>query len=236
MKDNKSSYNSSIYDESITTVLPYYTEFHGQVIDMVKMISQKKDGSIKWLDTGCGTGTLALKALDELSNSNSDKTDNIINIEFTLCDPSEGMLEVAKEKLIGKDIRYNNISSDALPYENEFDIVTAIQSHHYYDVETREIAVKNCYRALKEGGIFMTFENIRMSTEESDAIALDRWGQFLLEHGWTPEEVKSHQARRGVEMFPITIEQHLEMLKNAGFKSVNILWVSYMQAGFWAIK
>ena len=37
-------------------------------------------------------------------------------------------------------------------------------------------------------------------------------------------------------MFPITIEQHLEMLKNAGFKSVNILWVSYMQAGFWAIK
>ena len=90
MKDNKSSYNSSIYDESITTVLPYYTEFHGQVIDMVKMISQKKDGSIKWLDTGCGTGTLALRAFDELSDSNIDKIDNIINVEFTLCDPSEG--------------------------------------------------------------------------------------------------------------------------------------------------
>jgi hypothetical protein len=60
--------------------------------------------------------------------------------------------------------------------------------------------------------------------------------KFLLDHGWTPEGVKNHQARRGVEMFPITIEQHLEMIKNAGFKSVNILWVSYMQAGFWAIK
>ncbi len=227
MKDNKSSYNSSIYDESITTVLPYYTEFHGQVIDMVKMLSLKKEGSIKWLDTGCGTGTLALRALDELSGS---------DIEFTLCDPSEGMLEVAKEKLRGKDIRYNTVSSDALPYENEFDIVTAIQSHHYYDVETRDIAVRKCYRALKVGGIFMTFENIRMSTEESDAMALERWGQFLLDHGWTPEGVKNHQARRGVETFPITIEQHLEMLKNAGFKSVDILWVSYMQAGFWARK
>ena len=42
--------------------------------------------------------------------------------------------------------------------------------------------------------------------KESETIALKRWGQFLLDHGWTPEGVKAHQARRGTEMFPITIE------------------------------
>ena len=225
MNDNTSSYNSSIYDANITNVLPYYTEFHSQVIDMAKMVSLNKEGRVKWLDTGCGTGTLALRALGELPD-----------VDFTLCDPSEGMLEIAKEKLKGKDIDFNIVTSDALSYENEFDIVTAIQSHHYYDIETRHVAVKKCYNALQEGGVFITFENIRMSTEESDAIAVNRWGQFLLNHGWTLEGVKNHQARRGVEMFPITIEQHLEILKNAGFKSVDILWVSYMQAGFWAIK
>lgn len=225
MKDNTSSYNSSIYDANITNVLPYYLEFHGQVIDVAKMINRENKAKVKWLDTGCGTGTLALRALGEIPD-----------IEFTLCDPSEGMLEIAKEKLSGKNIHFNTVASDALSYKNEFDIVTAIQSHHYYDIDTRVIAVKKCYEALKEDGIFMTFENIKMSTEESDAIALKRWGQFLLDHGWTPEGVKAHQARRGTEMFPITIEQHLEMLKNAGFKSVNILWVSYMQAGFWAVK
>lgn len=225
MKDNTSSYNSSIYDAKITNVLPYYTEFHSQVIDVAKMIYLKKEGSLKWLDTGCGTGTLAFRALGELPDT-----------EFTLCDPSEGMLEQAKEKLRGKDIRFINAASDALSCENEFDMVTAIQSHHYYDLKTRETAVKNCHKALKDGGIFITFENIRMSTDESDAMALNRWGQFLLDHGWTPEEVKAHQARRGVEMFPITIEQHLNMLKNAGFRSADLLWVSYMQAGFWAWK
>ena len=107
MKDNKSSYNSTVYDSNIINVLPYYTEFHSQVIDMAKMISTEKKGRIKWLDTGCGTGTLALRALDELPD-----------IEFTLCDPSEGMLEIAKEKLRGKDIRFNVAASDALPYEN----------------------------------------------------------------------------------------------------------------------
>lgn len=223
--DNKSSYNSGIYDANITNVLPYYTEFHSQIIDLAKTIAPEKDGRIKWLDTGCGTGTLALRALGELPG-----------IEFTLCDPSEGMLEIAKDKLKGMDIRFNMTASDALPYENEFDLVTAVQSHHYYDMETRAIAVRKCLRALKEDGIFVTFENIRMSTEKSDAMALDRWGRFLSDHGWTPEGVKAHQARRGVEMFPITIEQHLEMIKNAGFRSVDILWVSYMQTGFWAIK
>ena len=225
MKDNASSYNSSIYDENITSVLPYYTEFHAQVIDVVRVLAMEKEEPIRWLDTGCGTGTLALRTLDVIPN-----------VSFMLCDPSEGMLEVAKEKLSGKNVSFNVAASDQLSYENEFDIVTAIQSHHYYDIPTRELAVKKCYNALKEGGIFMTFENISMSTEESDAMALNRWGQFLLEHGWSPEGVKNHQARRGVEMFPITIEQHLEMLKNAGFKSVNLLWTSYMQAGFWAVK
>lgn len=225
MKDNTSSYNSSIYDENITNVLPYYSEFHGQVIDVARMIYLENKGKVKWLDTGCGTGTLALRALGELPD-----------IEFTLSDPSEGMLEIAKEKLSGKDIHFNIGTSDKISYKKEFDIVTAIQSHHYYDIKTRCIAVKKCYEALKDGGVFMTFENIKMSTEESDAVALNRWGQFLLDHGWTSEGVKAHQERRGVEMFPITIEQHLDILKDAGFKSVNILWASYMQAGFWAIK
>ena len=50
------------------------------------------------------------------------------------------------------------------------------------------------------------------------------------------EEVKRHIDRRGVEVFPITIEEHLTLLKKCGFTSVNVLWTSFLQAGFWAIK
>lgn len=38
-------------------------EFHGQVIDVAKMITRENNAKVKWLDTGCGTGTLALRAL-----------------------------------------------------------------------------------------------------------------------------------------------------------------------------
>ncbi|MCR5403133.1 MAG: hypothetical protein K6E91_04840 [Butyrivibrio sp.] len=129
-----------------------------------------------------------------------------------------------------------NTRSDKLEFDNEFDVVTAIQSHHYFDEDGRELTVTNCYKALKDGGVFMTFENIRMATDESDAIALRRWARFLEENGNSSKDVQMHIKSRGVEVFPITIEKHIELLKKCGFRSVNLLWSSYLQAGFWVIK
>ena len=69
MKDNKSAYNSGIYDDRIINVLPYYKEFHGQIIDLVRNM---KFSNPNWLDTGCGTGTLARRVLEERNGSVSD--------------------------------------------------------------------------------------------------------------------------------------------------------------------
>ena len=222
MKDNKSAYNSSVYDENIVSTLPYYREYHNQIIDLVKSMGTK---DINWLDTGCGTGTLASRVLDSRDD-----------VKFTLCDPSEQMLEIAQNKLCGSDIRVFNIASQMMTFDSEFDVVTAVQSHHYLKPDERKTAVENCFRALKDNGVFITFENIRMTTEDSDKIALKRWENFLSDHLKDPDIVKMHIDRRGVEVFPITIEEHIKLLREAGFKSVDVLWTSYLQAGFWAIK
>ena len=75
-----------------------------------------------------------------------------------------------------------------------------------------------------------------MSDPKSDEIAMRRWVAFLEEHGNTPEEVQFQKDRRGVETLPITIEEHINLLRDCGFRSVDLLWTSYLQAGFWAIK
>ena len=222
MNDNKSAYNSNIYDSHIENVLPYYSEYHRQIMDMVGTMFGE---NVKWLDTGCGTGTLAKRVLDERDD-----------VEFTLADPSEQMMGVAKQKLSGRDIQYINLPSQKLEFDSVFDVVTAVQSHHYLQPDERREAVQKCYSALREGGLFITFENIRMSTDESEAIALSRWAKFLAEHDNTEEDIQGQMDRRGTEVFPITIEEHLQVLKDAGFKSVNLLWASYLQAGFWAVK
>ncbi len=220
--DNSSAHNSDMYDGRIRSVLPYYEEYHGQIIDLVMA---SNPGRIDWLDTGCGTGTLAARVLESRDNVN-----------FTLCDPSEGMLKVAGKKLEGKNVRFEKLSSGELQYDSEFDVVTAVQCHHYLQPEEREKAVRNCRRALKEGGIFITFENIRMTSGKSEEISLKRWKTYLEEHGNTPDEIDNQIKRRGSEVLPITIKEHMELLEKCDFSSVNILWASYLQAGIWAIR
>ena len=41
MRDNKSAYNANKYDENIVSTLPYYREYHNQIIDLVKAMGIK---------------------------------------------------------------------------------------------------------------------------------------------------------------------------------------------------
>ena len=218
---NSNLYDSSIYDKHIEDVLPFYSQYHEQIIDLVN--TYKQDA----IDSGCGTGSLAKKVLEKRKN-----------VRFTLSDPSESMLQEAEKKLDAKEnkIKFINMASHQFEFEEEFDIITAVQCHHYYTKDERKKALLKCYRALRKDGIFLCFENIKMSSEISDALAMKRWIKFLQKHGNSQEEIQKQIDRRGVETLPITVENHLEMLNEVGFRSVDLLWVSYLQAGFFAVK
>ncbi|MDD4248882.1 MAG: class I SAM-dependent methyltransferase, partial [Methanosarcina sp.] len=120
--------------------------------------------------------------------------------------------------------------------EEKPDVITAIQCHHYLSREARAVAIKVCYNLLKEGGIYITFENIRPLTEEGINIGKRYWGNFQLTHGRSENEIDTHLERFDTEYFPITVEEHLELLRKTGFKTVELFWYSYMQAGFYCIK
>lgn len=224
MNDNKSSYNSFEYDGKIKTTLPYYEEFHKQAIDVIRTMNFNK---VKWLDTGCGTGKMARQALKELGD---------MDMDFTLCDISSEMLSIARSILGDNGITYRNISSQSLDYCEQFDVVTAIQCHHYLSGTDRKTAVRKCFNALKKNGIFITFENIRLDNSKADIIAVNRWKNYMISNGKTEQEVEEHAERRGKVVLPIAVNEHLELLKNSGFQCVGLLWFSYMQAGFFAIK
>ncbi|MGN0597143.1 MAG: class I SAM-dependent methyltransferase [Ruminiclostridium sp.] len=146
------------------------------------------------------------------------------------------MLDNARSKLKDKNCIFQCVGSEDLAFENRFDIVTAIQSHHYFDRETREKAVLNCYKALKPGGIFICFENTAPFTETGKEIVLKRVESFGIEAGRSEEEAKAHSQRYNREFFPINIGEHLDLLKRTGFETAELFWCSYMQCGFYGIK
>ncbi|MDP4182711.1 MAG: class I SAM-dependent methyltransferase, partial [Bacillota bacterium] len=72
--------------------------------------------------------------------------------------------------------------------------------------------------------------------DEGVRIGKNRWKKFQMESGKTEEEAQKHVDRFGIEFFPITIIEYIELLRKTGFSSVELFWYSYMQAGFYAIK
>ncbi|HNX57522.1 MAG TPA: class I SAM-dependent methyltransferase, partial [Spirochaetota bacterium] len=57
-----------------------------------------------------------------------------------------------------------------------------------------------------------------------------------LSQGKSEESVNAHLERFDREYFPITVEDHISLLKETGFRRVELFWYSVMQAGFYAIK
>lgn len=93
-----------------------------------------------------------------------------------------------------------------------------------------------CGVELKAGGLFFTFENVAPNSEIGTRFVLDRWKAYQLKNGKSREEADSHIKRYGVDYFPLTVEAHLKLMRQCGFQAVELIWMSYMQAGFMGVK
>ncbi|MCP4750933.1 MAG: class I SAM-dependent methyltransferase [Proteobacteria bacterium] len=227
-KDNTTPHKAGEFDEKVRKTLPFYDCFYSETIDFVSIA--KPDVKV-WLDTGCGTGSFVLQALQRFPTT-----------RFLLADPSEGMLAQAKENLSEIPVSQlgwlGSVGSEAIDLAGpeKPEVLTAIQCHHYLDREKRIQATQNCYDLLADGGIYLTFENSRPNTEEGVKYGLERWGAYQLSQGRDEATVEDHIKRFNKAYFPITLDEHLDLLKRCGFRTVELLWFSHMQSGYYAIK
>jgi tRNA (cmo5U34)-methyltransferase len=223
--DNTSSHNADKYDCQIRLTIPHYDDIHNEILNFVKVQCPNPK---TWLDTGCGTGAFIRKAQEMFPDT-----------EFFIADPSEGMLAKTRQNLEG--CRYSLVGrcgTADIPgiTSRRFDIITAIQCHHYLSRGDRADAVRACYSLLNDGGFYLTSENIRPFSVEGIARSLSCWGDFQRRAGRNEGEVRDHLNRFDHEYFPVTVTEHLQCFRDAGFAIAEILWISGMQGVFWCRK
>ena len=223
MNDNASAFASGEYDRKIRQTLPYYSEFYTQITELVKTVYPS---AVSWLDVGCGTGSMGKAVLESRIGLN----------RFVFCDASGEMLRIARERFGETRAEFCACDVRDLRYSGEFDVITAVQVLHYLDGEGRKTALKRCFDALKENGSLITFENFAPFTDTGKTVYLEKWKRYQLAQGRTTEECGKHIARYGKDYFPITPEKHLKLMRECGFGTVEILWLSNMQIGLWGMK
>jgi tRNA (cmo5U34)-methyltransferase len=226
--DNSTSHASSDYDDDVIRTIPYYTNFHRETIDLVGSIMGEP---AVWLDTGSGTGYLPSQALSHFPGT-----------RFLLADPSAAMLDKAHHRLANFPAERFSILPPMLSEELhgnlplQPDVVTAVQCHHYGGDRSRRAATSTIFHLLPAGGLYITFENIRPDSTEGTVIGLERWMNFQRQQGRSREVVENHRTRFDSEYFPITVTEHLDLLRESGFSVTELFWRSQMQAGFYAVK
>ena len=162
--------------------------------------------------------------------------ENVQIERFVFLDSSEAMTAMAKDRFRYPNAEFSVCDVREMPYVNEFDVVTAIQVFHFLQGKERKAALERSCSALKKGGIFISFENIAPFTETGEKVCLEKWVRFQEEQGKSPEESRKHIERYGKDYYPMTVEEHLNLMRESGFRVVELLWFSNMQAGFWGMK
>ena len=91
------------------------------------------------LDLGCGTGRF------------SEALAHRFDAEVIGVDPSQKMLEQARNKLRGNRVRYEPGSSEAIPLpDDSIDLIFMSMSFHHF--ENQMLAARECRRVLRDGG------------------------------------------------------------------------------------
>ncbi len=215
----------SDYDKGVLKTVPLYGEFHRHILDLV---AHSGVTPTRWLDAGTGTGAFAAEIAEAFPG-----------VSLSVFDPDPDFLAVARERLAGNaaiaDIRQAT-SQDADYPDDFFDVATAVLSHHYLKPDGRRQAVVNIARMLRPGGLFVTAEHVAPFTQRGIDISLARWRSFQVAAGKPADKAAAHVARYGQEFLPITVDEHLALLRDCGFGVAEIFWYAYGQVGVYGVK
>ena len=212
--------NTLEFDEHVNGSVPMYNEFHNEIIDMSCFFAQKNS---KIIDIGTSTGIL----INKLKENNKEK-----NIDFVGIDIEEDMIKECKKRY--DNIDFFNIDAIDFDYTNS-SIITSVLTFQFINIKDRKRILDKIYNQLNDGGVLFVVEKIRTDIPLIHDIYNDLYYDFKLKQFTTDEIMKKNQSLRGI-MNPLTVNENIEMFKEAGFEKIDIFMKINNFVGFVIIK
>ena len=170
-----------------------------------KMAELVPENARTLLDLGCGTGL----ELDGIFK-------RVPHIEVTGIDLTQAMLDRLSEKFSDKNIRLICDDYFKAHFGCGFDCAVSFQTMHHFAKEKKQELYKKIYSALTDEGVYIECDYMVLNQSEEDHwFAENR--RIRKEQGIAEGEFYHYDT-------PCTIENQIAMLRNAGFKAVEMVF------------
>lgn len=202
------------YSQQDPVYLPEYAFALGLVVDALRA-SMPPTPHI--LDLGAGTGNLSRRVLAGIPDSH-----------ITLVDFSDNMLGGCKTVLADFEGRYDIDCRDFFqadfPAGSVDGVVASFAIHHARGDDEYLSLYRKIHSWLAPHGVFACCDVIEGGNANWTRINEEGWQDHLRSVSFEEAQIDHIFANYHSEDTPISLPQHLALLKQAGFASVDVLW------------
>lgn len=180
------------------------------------------------LDLGCSNGESISQYV------------NLTDVSVTAVDNSLEMIEECKLKYsyvnpYNLQLFHKNIEELYIPTQH-YDIIQSILTIQFIPMNYRQEVINNIYNGLHKGGCFIFVEKCLPVNTELKNRYRKLYHKIKSDNGYTEEQIYNKEKALENVLIPLTYDWNVDMLKNAGFKTIDCFWKYLNFCGFIAIK
>jgi len=220
---------TSCFEDMLERSIPQYSIMRKSAFNLgCKILEGKNNKSI--LDLGCSNGL----SLEPFVLKYGAKA------RYKGVDVSEPMLKSAKERFQGYidvnivDIQYMDVTRE-FP-DNIFSLIMSVLTIQFTPIEYRQKIIQNIYDSLEKNGGFIMVEKVLGNCSELNEIMVDEYLSLKENNGYTKDQIiRKQMALEGV-LVPVTSAWNVDLLKQAGFRKIDVFWRWMNFEGYICIK
>lgn len=149
------------------------------------------------------------------------------------------MLELARQRFEdeGEQVELLDLDLRAeYPAVTNVDLTLAVLTLQFVPVEHRFRVVRKAFESLRPGGALILVEKVLGASSEIDEAMVDLYYRHKRTTGYTAEQIERKRLSLEGVLVPLTESWNVDMLRSAGFETVECFWRWMVFAGWIAIK
>lgn len=212
---------ANVFDEHVKQSVPMYDEIHSLITDIAGWYLQDNTNVY---DIGTSTGKVLISLQNQYEKS----------VTYIGIDNSISMMEKLKSKKLDFELLNLDVT-DNFKFTNA-SLITSVLTIQFIAENKRQMLIDEVYKGLNKGSAFIMVEKVLSSNVRFNEMYMELYHELKLKNGLSYEHVfNKTRAIRGV-MKPYTVDENIELLKNAGFEDIDTFFKWNNFVGFIAVK